>query len=133
MKYSFQSSERTFKSTEYRFKTVERTFQSFERRIITLSDTCYSNGTRYSKEALSYKYRDKNIKEILEMPVSEAFDFFTDGFSNFGKAWGITWGIIKKLLVPIIIIIVLYIVLIASSVSLIACSSTLFKSYSKSD
>lgn len=62
----------------------------------------------------------------------QAFDFFTDGFSNFGKAWGITWGIIKKLLVPIIIIIVLYIVLIASSVSLIAFSSTLFKSYSAS-
>lgn len=62
----------------------------------------------------------------------EAFDFFTDGFSNFGRAWGITWGIIKKLLVPIIIIIVLYIVLIASSVSLIAFSSTLFKSYSAS-
>ncbi|MEE1390055.1 MAG: DUF975 family protein [Clostridia bacterium] len=61
-----------------------------------------------------------------------AFDFFADGFSNFGRAWGITWGIIKKLLVPIIIIIVLYIVLIASSVSLIAFSSTLFKSYSAS-
>lgn len=62
----------------------------------------------------------------------EAFDFFTDGFSNFGRAWGITWGVVKKLLVPIIIIIVLYIVLIASSVSLIAFSSTLFKSYSAS-
>ena len=50
MKSSFQSSERTFKSTEYRFKTFERTFQSFERRIITLSDTFCSNDTRYSKE-----------------------------------------------------------------------------------
>lgn len=44
--------------------------------VTTICEAC--EGTRYSKEALSYKYRDKNIKEILEMPVSEAFDFFKD-------------------------------------------------------
>lgn len=61
-----------------------------------------------------------------------AFDFFADGFSNFGRAWGITWGIIKKLLIPIIIIIVLYVVLGMSSAFLIAFNSTLFGSFSAS-
>ena len=64
----------------------------------------------------------------------EAFDFFTDGFSNFGRAWGITWGVVKKLLVPIILIVVLYIILIATSVSfsLFAISGGLFNSTSVS-
>lgn len=57
----------------------------------------------------------------------EAFDFFTDGFSNFGRAWGITWGVVKKLLVPIILIVVLYIIFIATSVSF-AISGGLFNS-----
>lgn len=48
----------------------------FMEPVTTICEAC--EGTRYSKEALSYKYRDKNIKEILEMPVSEAFDFFKD-------------------------------------------------------
>lgn len=64
----------------------------------------------------------------------KAFDFLTDGFSNFGKAWGITWGVVKKLLVPIILIVVLYIILIATSVSfsLFAISGGLFNSTSVS-
>ena len=78
MKSSFQSSERTFKSTEYRFKTFERTFQSFEQRVITLSDTFCSNGTRYSKEdnivettfvairGLIFNNFPKNEKYLLE-------------------------------------------------------------------
>lgn len=36
----------------------------------------------------------------------EAFDFFTDGFSNFGRAWGITWKVIKKMILPIIYLII---------------------------
>lgn len=62
----------------------------------------------------------------------ESFDFFTDGFSNFGRAWGITWNIIKKLLVPIILIVVLYVILIASSASFVAINSGLFNSTSVS-
>ena len=38
----------------------------------------------------------------------KAFDFFKDGFSNFGKAWKIAGHVLLKLLVPIILMIVLY-------------------------
>ena len=44
--------------------------------VTTVCEVC--EGTRYSKEALSYKYHGKNIKEILEMSVSEAYEFFKD-------------------------------------------------------
>lgn len=44
--------------------------------VTTVCEVC--EGTRYSKEALSYKYHGKNIKKILEMSVSEAYDFFKD-------------------------------------------------------
>ncbi|WP_067724597.1 ATP-binding cassette domain-containing protein [Oceanobacillus damuensis] len=33
-------------------------------------------GTRYSKEALSYRYRDKNIVEILDLTIDEAISDF---------------------------------------------------------
>ncbi|MCP4135712.1 MAG: excinuclease ABC subunit UvrA, partial [bacterium] len=35
-------------------------------------------GKRYNEEALSVPYKNKNIFEILEMPVSEAVTFFED-------------------------------------------------------
>ncbi len=35
------------------------------------------DGTRYSNEARSYKYREKNIVEILELTIDEAVDYFT--------------------------------------------------------
>lgn len=35
------------------------------------------DGTRYSDEARSYRYRDKNIVEILELTIDEAIDCFT--------------------------------------------------------
>lgn len=35
------------------------------------------NGMRYSDEALSYRYRDKNIVEILNLTIDEALDYFT--------------------------------------------------------
>lgn len=44
--------------------------------VTTVCEAC--EGTRYSKEALSYKYKDKNIKDILDMSVSEAYEFFKD-------------------------------------------------------
>ncbi|SDO31525.1 excinuclease ABC, A subunit [Psychrobacillus sp. OK028] len=34
-------------------------------------------GTRYSDEALSYRYQDKNIIEILRLTIDEAADYFT--------------------------------------------------------
>ena len=39
-------------------------------------DTC--NGKRYQDFVLEYKYEDKNISEVLEMTVKEAYDFFDD-------------------------------------------------------
>jgi excinuclease UvrABC ATPase subunit len=33
-------------------------------------------GTRYSDKALSYRYRDKNIAEILELTIDEALEYF---------------------------------------------------------
>jgi len=38
----------------------------------------YCNGSRYSQEALQYKYKNKTIVEVLEMCVEEAVDFFKD-------------------------------------------------------
>ena len=34
------------------------------------------HGTRYNSETLEIKYKDKNIYEVLEMTVEEAYDFF---------------------------------------------------------
>ena len=42
--------------------------------VVTECEAC--NGTRYSDEALSYKYKDKNIVEVLNMTVDEALEFF---------------------------------------------------------
>jgi len=44
-----------------------------------VTTTCeYCEGNRYSKEALSYTYRGKNIVEILSMSAEEARAFFSD-------------------------------------------------------
>jgi len=42
--------------------------------IVTVCEYC--NGQRYSDEALSYKYKGKNIVEILSLTAREAEDFF---------------------------------------------------------
>ena len=42
--------------------------------VTTVCEAC--EGKRYSKEALSYSYRGKNIVEILDMPAGEAYEFF---------------------------------------------------------
>lgn len=39
-------------------------------------ETC--GGSRYSREALSYTYKGKNILQVLEMTVQEAHDFFEE-------------------------------------------------------
>ena len=44
--------------------------------VTTVCEAC--EGSRYSKEALSYRYRGKNIVEILQMSAEDAYDFFCD-------------------------------------------------------
>lgn len=44
--------------------------------VTTVCEEC--EGTRYSKEALGHTYRGKNIIEILNMSVEDAYDFFKD-------------------------------------------------------
>lgn len=42
--------------------------------VYVTCDVCH--GRRYNEETLEVKYRDKNIAEILDMSVDEAYDFF---------------------------------------------------------
>lgn len=42
--------------------------------VVTECEAC--EGTRYNKEALSYKYKGKNIVDVLNMTVEEALEFF---------------------------------------------------------
>ena len=44
--------------------------------IITECEAC--GGTRYSDEALSYRFKGKNIVEVLDMTIDEALEFFDD-------------------------------------------------------
>ena len=44
--------------------------------VTTVCEAC--EGKRYSEEALSYRYRGKNIVEILDMPAADAYEFFGD-------------------------------------------------------
>lgn len=48
----------------------------FMEPITTLCEEC--NRDRYSKEALQYRYKSKNIVEVLNMSVEDASDFFKD-------------------------------------------------------
>ncbi|MCR5115325.1 MAG: excinuclease ABC subunit UvrA [Bacteroidales bacterium] len=47
---------------------------AFMESIETVCDVCH--GTRYNAETLSYKYRGKNIAEVMELSVEEAITFF---------------------------------------------------------
>ncbi len=42
--------------------------------VKTVCETCH--GKKYKKEILKYKYKDKNIYDVLEMTVDEAYSFF---------------------------------------------------------
>lgn len=44
--------------------------------VYVTCDVC--NGKRFMKETLDIKYRKKNIHEVLELTIEEAFDFFKD-------------------------------------------------------
>jgi len=44
--------------------------------VVTVCETC--GGKRFTDEVLGYRLRGKNVSEVLEMPVEEAQDFFTE-------------------------------------------------------
>lgn len=44
--------------------------------VTTVCEEC--NGARYSKEALKHTYHGKNIMEILNMSIGDAYEFFID-------------------------------------------------------
>jgi len=44
-----------------------------------ITKTCHEcHGKRYNEEALSVRYKEKNIVDVLEMSISEALVFFAD-------------------------------------------------------
>ena len=49
---------------------------AFMESVETECDVCH--GSRYSAEALQYKYFGRNIAEVMDMSVEEAADFFTE-------------------------------------------------------
>jgi len=55
---------------------VQRIEMQFMADIELTCEVC--NGTRFRKDVLNVRYRGKNIHDVLEMPVSEAIDFFVD-------------------------------------------------------
>lgn len=44
--------------------------------VTTVCEAC--DGKRYSQEAMSYQYKGKNIVEILDMSVGDAYEFFKE-------------------------------------------------------
>ncbi len=55
---------------------VQKIEMQFMADIELTCEVC--NGTRFRKDVLNVKYRGKNIHDVLEMPISEALDFFVD-------------------------------------------------------
>lgn len=55
---------------------VQRIEMQFMADIELTCEVCH--GSRFRKDVLSVKYRGHNIHEVLEMPVSEAIEFFVD-------------------------------------------------------
>jgi excinuclease ABC subunit A len=62
---------------------VQRIEMQFMADIELTCEVC--NGTRFRKDVLNVKYRGKNIHNVLEMPVSEAIEFFVDENSIVNK------------------------------------------------
>ena len=60
----------------------------------------------------------------------KAFSFWSLGFDNFGRSWGVTFRTALKLIVPIILIVVSYILIISSTVYMAASSAILESSSS---
>jgi excinuclease ABC subunit A len=55
---------------------VQKIEMQFMADIELTCEVC--NGTRFRKDILNVKYRGQNIHNVLEMPISEAIDFFVD-------------------------------------------------------
>lgn len=55
---------------------VQKIEMQFMADIELTCEVC--NGARFRKDVLAVKYRGKSIYDVLEMPVSEAIDFFVD-------------------------------------------------------
>ncbi|MCZ2259899.1 ATP-binding cassette domain-containing protein [Sporosarcina sp. G11-34] len=55
-------------------KGVTKPDAAFADPVTVPCEAC--NGIRYSDEALSYRYRDKNIAEILDLTIDEAMNYF---------------------------------------------------------
>ncbi len=55
-------------------KGVTKPDVAFADPVTMVCEACH--GVRYSAEALSYRYREKNIAEILELTIDEAMQFF---------------------------------------------------------
>ena len=53
---------------------VNRIEMQFLADIYVPCDVC--KGSRYNRETLDVKYKDKNIAEVLDMPIEEALEFF---------------------------------------------------------
>ncbi len=49
---------------------------AFMESIETVCDVCH--GTRYKEETLRYRYKGKNIAEVMDFSVEEAIEFFAD-------------------------------------------------------
>jgi excinuclease ABC A subunit len=56
-------------------KGVTKPDVAFADPVTVTCEAC--NGLRYSDEALSHRYRDKNIAEILELTIDEAENYFS--------------------------------------------------------
>ncbi len=55
---------------------VQKIEMQFMADIELTCEVC--NGTRFRKDVLNVKYQGKNIHEVLDMPISEALEFFED-------------------------------------------------------
>lgn len=55
---------------------IQKIEMQFMADIELVCEACH--GTRFRKDILSVKYRGQSIYDVLEMPISEALDFFVD-------------------------------------------------------
>ncbi len=62
---------------------VQKIEMQFMADIELTCEVC--NGTRFRKDVLNVKYRGQNIHHVLEMPISEAIEFFVDEKSIVNK------------------------------------------------
>ncbi len=62
---------------------VQKIEMQFMADIELTCEVC--NGARFRKDVLNVKYRGKSIHDVLEMPVSEAIEFFVDETSITNK------------------------------------------------